>query len=631
MSSFRKTKDANRGSKPTFDKGTFKRILSYVLNGHKLQFFAALVCVLISSLVSVASSIFLKTLIDDIIGNIDKLNPNYTELIRYICYMASIFIVGILASLFQALLMNKMSQSILKEIREDLFSHMEKLPLRFYDSHNHGEIMSYYTNDIDSLDQLYSQSLVQFVSTVFTVVSVFIAMCVLSLIMTLIVVVTVILMYIALIKVSKQSGKYFKLNQEGIAKIDGYIEEMMNGQKVIKVFNHEQATMDKFDSINEDWYVTNYKAHKYSNILMPIMGNLTNLQYVIVAVLGGIMAMNNVPGITLGMIASFLQLSRSFSQPISRFAQQINMIVMGLAAGDRIFKLLDQPVEENEGKVKLVNVKIENDKLIETEESTNHWAFKVPVKEDEFKLVELKGDVRINNVNFAYDEKDVLHDINIFAKPGQKIAFVGATGAGKTTITNLLTRFYDIKKGTITYDGIDIKDIDKKSLRRSLGMVLQDTNLFTGTILENLKYGNPDATMDEVIEACKLANAHHFIERLPEGYNTLLTNNGSGLSQGQRQLLSIARCALSNPPVMILDEATSSIDTRTEKIVQDGMDKLMKGRTVFVIAHRLSTVKNSKAIMVMDHGRIIERGNHEDLINQKGTYYQLYTGKFELE
>ena len=630
MSSIRKTKDFNRGSKPTFDKGTLKRILSYVFREHKLQFFVSIICVLISSLVSVASSMFLKTLIDDIIGNIDKFNPDYTELIRAIMYMGAIFFVGVLASLFQALLMNKLSQGVLKEIREDLFSHMEKLPISFYDTHSHGEIMSYYTNDIDALDQLYSQSLVQFVSTIFTVTAVFIAMCILSIRMTFIVIVTVILMYIVLIKVSKQSGKYFKLNQEGIAKIDGYIEEMMNGQKVIKVFNHEEATLKEFDEINEDWYDTNYKAHKYSNILMPIMGNLTNLQYVIIAVLGGIMALNNVPGITLGMIASFLQLSRSFSQPISRFAQQINMIVMGLAAGDRIFKLLDQEIEENNGKVKLVNVKIEDDKMIETSDKTNHWAFKIE-NDNETKLVELKGDVRINDVSFAYTDKEVLHDINIFAKPGQKIAFVGATGAGKTTITNLLTRFYDIKKGTITYDGIDIKDIDKKSLRRSLGMVLQDTNLFTGTILENLKYGNPDATMDEVVEAAKLANADSFIRRLPDGYNTVLTNNGSGLSQGQRQLLSIARCALSNPPVMILDEATSSIDTRTEKIVQDGMDKLMKGRTVFVIAHRLSTVKNSKAIMVMDHGKIIERGNHEDLIKQKGTYYELYTGKFELE
>lgn len=622
----------NNKNKPEFDKNTIKRLLLYIKKGHMREFIGSIICTIVSSLVGVVSSLFIMSLIDDYIGPISEGTKTYHDLLMFLIGIALVFVVGIVANYINNILLNKMSQSILRKIRDEMFEHMETLPIKYYDTNTHGDIMSYYTNDIDAIEQLYSQSINQILSTIITVITVFVSMVILSIPLTIVVIVTVLFMYFVMIKVSGLSGTYFKRNQNAIAKINGYIEEIINGQKVVKVFNHEEQIKKEFDEINDDWFECNFKANEYANILMPMMGNLTRLQYVIIAVAGGVLAINKPElGLTLGLIASFLQLSKNFSMPVSRLAQQVNSIVMALAGATRVFNLLDTPSEKDEGYITIVNVKKNNDQLIETNEKTNNWAFRKEV-DGKVEYIELKGDVRLKDVVFGYnDDKEILHDISLYAKPGQKIAFVGATGAGKTTITNLINRFYDIKEGTITFDGINVKDIKKSDLRKSLGLVLQDTNLFTGTILENIKYGKDDATMDEVIEACKLANADSFIKRLPDGYNTMITNNGANLSQGQRQLLSIARCALINPPVMILDEATSSIDTRTEKIVQDGMDKLMNNRTVFVIAHRLSTVQNSKAIIVLDHGKIIERGSHDELLEQKGTYYQLYTGKFELE
>ncbi len=618
--------------KNEFSKDTIVRLLAYIKDNYKIRSILVLLCIIISSLVSIASSIFLQILIDDYIAPLLLTdNPIYDGLLRLILTMAFIFLVGIIASFVSNVLTNIISQGILKKIRDELFIHMQTLPIKYFDTHTHGEIMSHYTNDIDAIEQLYTQSITQIITTLITVLTTFIAMVSMSGYMTIIVIISVIFMYLVLGKIGGKSGKYFAKNQMDIAKINGYIEEIMNGQKVVKVFNHEEKIKESFDLLNEKWFNSNYNANKYANILMPIMGNLTNIQYVIIALIGGVLAINEVGGITLGLIASFLQLSRSFSMPVSRLAQQFNSIIMALAGASRIFKLMDEESEIDDGYVTLVNVKEIDGKLIETNEKTNEWAWKCPTNDD-YTYIPLKGDVHFNNVYFGYVEgKNVLYDISLYAKPGQKIAFVGATGAGKTTITNLLNRFYDIHDGEIIYDGINIKDIKKSDLRRSLGMVLQDTNLFTGTIMDNLKYANSNATKEEVYEAARLSNADSFIRRLPDGYDTMITNNGGNLSQGQRQLLSIARAAVYNPPVMILDEATSSIDTRTEKNVQDGMDKLMENRTVFVIAHRLSTIKNSQAIMVMDHGKIIERGDHDDLLKQKGTYYELYTGKFELD
>ena len=615
-----------------FSRTTIIRLLSYIKDNYKFRAILVLLCIIISSGVSVVSSLFLRVLIDDYIKPLLLMdNPIYDGLFQLILTMAFIFLIGVIVSFVSNILTNIISQGILKKIRDELFAHMQTLPINYFDTHTHGEIMSYYTNDIDAIEQLYTQSITQVITTLITVIVTLFTMISLSLYMTILVLVTVAFMYLILGKIGGKSGKYFAKNQTDIAKINGYIEEIMNGQKVVKVFNHEEKIKEEFDVLNEKWFDSNFNANKYANILMPIMGNLTNIQYVIIAFVGGVLAINDVGGITLGLIASFLQLSRSFSMPVSRLAQQFNSIIMALAGANRIFSLMDSESEVDDGYVTLVNVKEIDNKLIETNEKTNSWAWKCPVG-DSYTYIPLKGDVRFNNVYFGYvPSKNVLYDISLFAKPGQKIAFVGATGAGKTTITNLLNRFYDVLDGEIIYDGINIKDIKKSDLRRSLGMVLQDTNLFTGTIMENLKYANNNASDEEVYEAARLSNADGFIRRLPDGYNTIITNNGGNLSQGQRQLLSIARAAVYNPPVMILDEATSSIDTRTERIVQDGMDKLMENRTVFVIAHRLSTIKNSQAIMVMDHGRIIERGDHDDLIKQKGTYYELYTGKFELE
>lgn len=617
-----------------FDTKTMKRLLGYVFREYKLRFCIVMVLVIISSLTSVASSLFIESLIDDYITPmLAEQNPVFLPLLKALTVMACIYVVGIISIYFYNRIMSTISQGTLKTIRDEMFEKMQKLPIKYFDTHTHGDIMSYYTNDTDTLRELISRGIPQIVSMIITIISTFIAMLFTSVPLTLL----VICVLIAMLKVTKnitgKSSKYFIKQQQSIAKANGYIEEMINGQKVIKVFSHEEESIENFRKINAELCKDSTFANRYSNILMPALANIGNLQFVLIGVLGGILAINGVGGLTIGGIAAFLNLSKSFTMPISRLSQQINLIVMALAGGKRIFELMDEEPEQDEGYVTLVNAeKDENGVLKETDHYTGMWAWKHQHHDGKLEYIELKGHLELENVNFGYEEnKTILHDITLYAKPGQKIAFVGATGAGKTTITNLLNRFYDINDGKIRYDGININKIKKDDLRKSLGMVLQDVNLFTGTIRENIRYGNENASDEEVIEAAKLANAHNFITHLPQGYDTMIDGNGGSLSQGQKQLISIARAALNNPPVMILDEATSSIDTRTEKIVQDGMDKLMEGRTVFVIAHRLSTVRNSKAIIVLDHGKIIERGNHEDLIAQKGVYYRLYTGAFELE
>lgn len=617
-----------------FDTKTMKRLLGYVFREYKLRFCIVMVLVIISSLTSVASSLFIESLIDDYITPmLAEQNPVFLPLLKALTVMACIYVVGIISIYFYNRIMSSISQGTLKTIRDEMFEKMQKLPIKYFDTHTHGDIMSYYTNDTDTLRELISRGIPQIVSMIITIISTFIAMLFTSVPLTLL----VICVLIAMLKVTKnitgKSSKYFIKQQQSIAKANGYIEEMINGQKVIKVFSHEEESIENFKKINAELCEDSTFANRYSNILMPALANIGNLQFVLIGVLGGVLAINGVGGLTIGGIAAFLNLSKSFTMPISRLSQQINLIVMALAGGKRIFELMDEEPEQDDGYVTLVNVeKDENGELKETDHYTGMWAWKHQHHDGKLEYIELKGHIELENVNFGYEEnKTILHDITLYAKPGQKIAFVGATGAGKTTITNLLNRFYDINDGKIRYDGININKIRKEDLRKSLGMVLQDVNLFTGTIRENIRYGNENASDEEVIEAAKLANAHNFITHLPQGYDTMIDGNGGSLSQGQKQLISIARAALNNPPVMILDEATSSIDTRTEKIVQDGMDKLMEGRTVFVIAHRLSTVRNSKAIIVLDHGEIIERGNHEDLIAQKGVYYRLYTGAFELE
>ena len=615
-------------------KGTLKRLLSYILKNYKKQFIFVFVCIIISSIASVAGSLFLQTLIDDYITPLlkDK-NPIFTELLQILTVMGTIYIVGILASYLYSRLMAVVSQGVLRDIRNEMFTKMEKLPIRYFDTNTHGDIMSHYTNDTDTLRQMLSQSLPQVITSVFSIIAIFCSMVYLSPMLTGFVIVFTLLTLIVTKTITSKSAKYFLKQQYALGKVNGYIEEMLNGQKVVKVFTHEEHAKKDFDKLNEQLNENMYHAHKFINILMPIANNLANLQYVCIALIGTVLTINGTIALSIGTIVSFLQLSRNFAQPINQVMNQFNSIVMALAGASRIFTMMDEAPEQDDGYVTLVKVHIQEDgSMIETNDDSGTWAWRHPHHDGRVEFIELKGKIDFEDVTFGYTpDKIVLHDISLYAKPGQKIAFVGATGAGKTTITNLLNRFYDINSGKIRYDGINIEKIKKDDLRRSLGMVLQDTNLFTGTIKDNIKYGKANATDDEVIQAAKLANADNFIRRLPNGYDTMLTGNGAQLSQGQRQLLAIARCAINNPPVMILDEATSSIDTRTEKIVQDGMDKLMDGRTVLVIAHRLSTVRNSKAIMVLDHGHIIERGDHNQLIEQKGQYYQLYTGAFELE
>ena len=615
-------------------KGTLKRLLSYVLKNYKKQFIFVFICIIISSIASVAGSLFLQTLIDDYISPLlkDK-NPIFTELLQILTVMGTIYIVGILASYLYSRLMAVVSQGVLRDIRNEMFTKMEKLPIRYFDTNTHGDIMSHYTNDTDTLRQMLSQSLPQVITSVFSIIAIFCSMVYLSPMLTGFVIVFTLLTLIVTKTISSKSAKYFLKQQYALGKVNGYIEEMLNGQKVVEVFTHEKQAKKDFDKLNEQLNENMYHAHKFINILMPIANNLANLQYVCIALIGTVLTINGTITLSIGTIVSFLQLSRNFAQPINQVMNQFNSIVMALAGASRIFTMMDEEPEQDDGYVTLVKVHIQEDgSMIETNDDSGTWAWRHPHHDGRVEFIELKGKIDFEDVTFGYTpDKIVLHDISLYAKPGQKIAFVGATGAGKTTITNLLNRFYDINSGKIRYDGINIEKIKKDDLRKSLGMVLQDTNLFTGTIKDNIKYGKSNATYDEVIQAAKLANADNFIRRLPNGYDTMLTGNGAQLSQGQRQLLAIARCAINNPPVMILDEATSSIDTRTEKIVQDGMDKLMDGRTVLVIAHRLSTVRNSKAIMVLDHGHIIERGDHNQLMEQKGQYYQLYTGAFELE
>lgn len=618
--------------RPKVSSNTVKRLLSYIFH-YKLRFFFVLICILISALTNVASSLYIETLIDDYISPLLlDANPVFDALLRSILTMACVYAVGIICSLLYNRLMVTIAQGVLKDIRDTMFSHMQTLPIRYFDTHTHGDIMSHYTNDTDTLRQMISQSIPQMFSSLITVIAVFCAMLSVNVWLTLVIVVCITFILNITKFVAGRSSTYFIRQQASIGDVNGYIEEMMNGQKVIKVFCHEEAAKDVFNEKNDNLCGDATASNMFANVLMPIMNNLGHLQYVLVAIIGGALALNGVSGLTLGAIASFLQLTKSFNGPISQISQQLNAVIMALAGAERIFKLMDEVSEEDDGEVTLVNVRYKNGELEEVEHRTELWAWKVPNDDGSFRYEELKGEVRFYDVDFGYtEEKIVLHNITLYAEPGQKVAFVGATGAGKTTITNLINRFYDIADGKIRYDGININKIKKADLRRSLGIVLQDVNLFTGTVMENIRYGNLEATDEECIAAAKLANADSFIRRLPQGYDTILSGDGSGLSQGQRQLISIARAAVADPPVMILDEATSSIDTRTEAIVQKGMDRLMLGRTVFVIAHRLSTVQNSDVIMVLEQGNIIERGPHDDLIAQKGKYYQLYTGAFELE
>ena len=621
------------GKRPKLDKKTMKRLFSYVTSTYKLQFFIVIICIILSTLAGVAGSLFLKVLIDKFITPLLKAaRPNFSGLLRTLSIMACIYLAGVAATLAYNRLMVTIGQGVQKRIRDEMFNHMQTLPIKYFDTHSHGDIMSHFTNDIDTLRQMISISIPQMFSSLITIIAVFFAMVYTSWHLTILVIIMTVFMLTVTKKIAGSSAVYFIRMQNSLGKTNGYIEEMMNGQKVVKVFCHEEEAKKQFDHLNEELCSNGAKANRYANILMPVMINIGNLLYALVAIVGGLLAVNGVGGLTLGAIASFLQLSKTYCGPIGQISQQLNAVIMALAGAERIFKLMDEEPEKDEGYVKLVNARYEGDKLVECKERTGIWAWKHPHDDGSVTYTKLTGDVQFFDVDFGYDKNEtVLHNVSLDAHSGEKLALVGATGAGKTTITNLINRFYDIQDGKIRYDGININKIRKSDLRRSLGIVLQDTNLFTGTIMENIRYGRLDATDEEVYEAAKLANADGFISMMPKGYNTVLTENGSNLSQGQRQLIAIARAAVANPPVMILDEATSSIDTRTESIVQRGMDQLMKGRTVFVIAHRLSTVKNSDEIIVLDHGRIIEYGNHDKLIAQKGRYYQLYTGAFELE
>lgn len=607
----------------------FLRLMKYVLKDYKFHCISVVVLIVVSVLCNVQGTMFMKNLIDEYITPfLLSDNPDFTPLAHAIAKVAAFYALGVLATFGYNRLMVNVTQGTLRNLRNDLFSHMEKLPIKYFDTHAHGDIMSVYTNDIDTLRQMISQSMPQLLNSGITIVSVFISMLILSIPLTIVTMIMVGIMVFCSKKSAGQSGAYFAKQQKDLGTVNGYIEEMMNGQKVVKVFCHEEENMQNFKKLNDELYISADRANTFANFLGPINAQIGNISYVICAIVGGVLALGKVGGFTLGGLASFLTFNKSFSMPINQISMQMNAIVMAMAGADRIFRLMDEKEELDEGYVTLVNAKEEDGNLTECEERTERWAWKHTHQNDgSVDYVEVKGEVVFNGVDFGYnDEKIVLHDIKLYAKPGQKIAFVGSTGAGKTTITNLINRFYDIQDGKIRYDGININKIKKADLRRSLGIVLQDTHLFTGTVRDNIRFGKLDATDEEIVAAAKLANADSFIRRLPDGYDTMLTGDGANLSQGQRQLLAIARAAIADPPVLILDEATSSIDTRTERIVQDGMDKLMHGRTTFVIAHRLSTVRNSDCIMVLEQGRIIERGTHDELIEEKGRYYQLYTG-----
>ena len=633
------------GRKAKNPKQTFLRLLKYLLR-YKVTIVLVLLCILAAALVQSRSSVMLGTLVDDyLLPMVANGSSDFQPIVKFLLTMGVIFIIGVLANFLQSYLMVGVTQGIQKTIRDEMFSKMQTLPLRYFDSNTAGNIMSRYTADIDTLRQMISQSVPQTISAVVTLIVLFITMLMQSWILTLVSLITIFGVFFVTKTLAGKAGKFFIGQQRSLGAVNGYIEEMITGQKVVKVFNHEEVCKEEFDQLNEQLCKNAFSAGKFANMMGPINNNLGYVQYAILAIVGGTIAVHNdaiaaffgmEPGtviLSLGSLMAFMVLSRNFNMPISQVSQQFNSIIMAMAGAERIFELMDQEPEADEGYVTLVNAEIGEDGTVtETEEHTGHWAWKHPHRDGTLTYTALSGDIVMDMVDFGYvPEKQVLYDISLYARPGQKIAFVGATGAGKTTITNLINRFYDISDGKIRYDGININKIKKPDLRRSLGVVLQDVNLFTGTVMDNIRYGKLDATDEECIAAAKLANAHDFITRLPKGYDTLLTGNGASLSQGQRQLISIARAAVADPPVMILDEATSSIDTRTEKLVQDGMDKLMHGRTVFVIAHRLSTVRNSDCIMVLDHGHIIERGTHEDLIALKGTYYQLYTGAFELD
>ncbi|MBR3311279.1 MAG: ABC transporter ATP-binding protein [Solobacterium sp.] len=621
----------NTGEK--LDFAVLGRLLGLVLKRYKFHILIVLFCIVLAAWVQVQGSLFQRTLIDGFITPmVESGSKDFAPLLGKLKQMAMIFACGVLANFVYQKIMIRVTQGTIEDIREQLFEHMETLPIRYFDTNAHGDIMSIYTNDTDTLRQVISQSIPQFFNSLLTIVMVFVSMVTISVPLTILAVLMIVLLQWVLQSVMKKSGTYFIRQQNALGKENAYIEEMMEGAKVVKVFNYEEKAIRHFTELNENLRDAGNNANKYANIIGPITGNFGNISYVLTAILGSLLVLGGFTSLTLGQLASFLALNRSFNMPVSQVAQQMNSVIMAMAGARRIFALLDEEPETDEGKITLVDAEYKDDVLTECDHETGIWAWKHVHNDGSIEYVKLTGDVRFNNVQFSYVEgKQVLFDIDLFAEPGQKLAFVGATGAGKTTITNLINRFYDIQEGTITYDGIDVKLIKKADLRRSLGIVLQDTHLFTGTIEENIKYARPDATHSEVVAAAILANADYFIRRLENGYKTKLTGDGSSLSQGQRQLLAIARAALANPPVLILDEATSSIDSHTEALVQSGMDKLMEGRTTFVIAHRLSTIRNSHAIMVMDHGRIIERGDHKSLLEKKGTYYRLYTGDLEID
>ena len=607
----------------------FMRLLAYIMKNYAVHCILVVICIFITVLASVQGTWFMQTLIDSyILPLIGQADPDFSGLLHAIMRVAVFYLIGAIASYIYTRIMVNVSQGTLKNLRDDMFTHMEELPIRYFDTHYHGDIMSTYTNDIDTLRQMISQSMPQFLNSIITIVSVFVSMLLLNVPLTIVTLLMIGVTLFATKKIGALSAKYFIAQQKDIATVNGYIEEMMNGQKVVKVFTHEEESIENFNRLNDQLFHSADNANKFGNILMPVNAQIGNISYVLCALVGGVLALNGIGGFTLGKLASFLTYNKSFSQPVNQLSMQLNNIVMALAGSERIFKLLDEEPETDEGYVTLVRARKENGQIVESKERTGMWAWKHTHQADgSVDYIELKGDVVFDDVDFGYNpDKIVLHNVDLYATPGKKIAFVGSTGAGKTTITNLINRFYDIQDGKIRYDGININKIKKDDLRHSLGIVLQDTHLFTATVMENIRYGKLDATDEEVIAAAKLANADTFIHQLPDGYNTLLTGDGANLSQGQRQLLAIARAAIADPPVLILDEATSSIDTRTEKIVQDGMDKLMAGRTTFVIAHRLSTVKNSDCIIVLEQGRVIERGNHDKLMEEKGKYYQLYTG-----